>query len=86
MRACIASIASYMFFNRGECSSTALSNDLIIDDAHITQRLCNEDGHIARNKGQRTVRQIAVLDAPRLAAVLRAYFIGAPTLGRRKRR
>ncbi len=35
-------IASYMFFNRGECSSTSLSNDLILDDAHTTLLLRNE--------------------------------------------
>jgi hypothetical protein len=75
-----------MFFNRGECSSTALSNDLIVDDAHITLRLRNEKGHKARNKGQRSNRQIAVLDAPRLAAALAAYFTGAATLGHKKRR
>jgi hypothetical protein len=86
LRACIASVASYMFFNRGECSATALSNDLIGDDAHITLRLRNEKGHKARNKGQRSVRQIAVLDAPRPAAALAAYFTGTATLGHRKRR
>ena len=83
---CIASVASYMFFNRGECSSTALSNDLIVDNAHITVRLRNEKGHKARNKGHRSVRQIAVLVAPRRVAALAAYFTGAATLGHRKRR
>jgi hypothetical protein len=75
-----------MFFNRGECSATALSNDLIVDDSHITLRLRNEKGHKARNKGQRSVRQIAVLDAPRPAAALAAYFTGTAKLGHRKRR
>jgi hypothetical protein len=86
LRACIASIASYMLFNRGECNSIALSNDLIVDDAHITLRLRNEKGHNARNKGKRTVRQIAVFDAPIPVAALAAYFSGTATLGHRKRR
>jgi len=73
-----------MFFNRGECNSTALSNDLVVDDAQITMRLRNEERHKARNKGHRTVRQIAVLDAPRLAAALAAYFTGTATLGHKK--
>jgi hypothetical protein len=55
LSACIASIASYMIFNRGECCSTTLINDPVEDDAHITLRLRNEKGHKARNKGQRTV-------------------------------
>jgi hypothetical protein len=59
-----------MLFNRGECSSTTLANDLVVDDAHITLRLRNEKGHKAGNKGQRTFREIAVLDAPRLEAAL----------------
>ena len=86
LRARIASVASYMFFNRGECNSTALSSDLIVDDSHITPRLRNENGHKARNKGQRSVRQIVVLDAPRPGAAFAAYFTGAATLGHMKRR
>jgi hypothetical protein len=73
LRICIASIAFYMFSNRGECSSTALSSDLVVDDAHITMRLHNEKGPKARNKGRRTVRQIVVLDAPIPVAALAAY-------------
>ena len=86
MRAYIASVSSYMFFNRGECNSTALSNDMIVDDAHITLRLRNEKGHKARNKKQQTVRQIAVLDAPRFASALAAYFTETATLEHKKRR
>jgi len=75
-----------MFFNRGERSSTALFNDLIVDDAHITMRLRNEKGHKARNNGERLVRQIAVIDAPRSVAALPAYFTGTATLGHMRRR
>ena len=75
-----------MFFNRGQGNSTALSKNLIIDDAHITFRLLNEKGHKARNKGRRTVRQIAVLDAPRLAAALAAYFTETARFGSTQRR
>ena len=70
-----------MLFNRVECSSTALSSDMVVDNAHITVRLRNEKGHKARNKGRRTVRQITVLDASIPAAALAAYFIGTATLG-----
>ena len=83
VRACIASIASYMLFNRGEYISTTRSSDLIVDDAHITLRLRNEKEHKARNKGQRTVRQIAVLDAPRPAAAIAADLLGPRCLGTR---
>jgi hypothetical protein len=35
LRASAASIASYPFFNQGECSACALVEDLVIDDTHI---------------------------------------------------
>ena len=55
---------------------------MVVDDAHTTLRLPPK----ARNKEQRMVRQIAVLDAPKLVAALEAYFTGTATLGRMKRR
>ncbi len=86
MRACFASSASCMFFNRAKCRSNAISEDLLVDDARITLRLRNEKGQKARNKGQQSVRQIAVLDAPIIDAALAGYFTGTATLGRMKRR
>jgi hypothetical protein len=50
LRASVASIASYTLFNRGECSSGALSEDVVVDDAHITLLLRDENGKKERNK------------------------------------
>ncbi len=36
LRACIAIIASYIFFCRGECGACAMRQDLVIDATHIT--------------------------------------------------
>ena len=36
LRAAVASIISYLFFNRGECSACALSSDIVVDEMHIT--------------------------------------------------
>ena len=44
LRAAVASIASYLFFNRGECSAYTFSSDLIVDDTHITLLLRKEKG------------------------------------------
>ena len=44
LRATAASVASYMFFNRGECSACAMVEDLVIDDTHITLLLRHEKG------------------------------------------
>ena len=44
LRAAAASIASYLFFNRGECSACALVDDLVINDTHITLLLRHEKG------------------------------------------
>ncbi len=61
LRASVASIASCVFFNRGECNcSGVLSEDMVVNDTHITLLLRGEKGKKARNKGQRFVRQIAV--------------------------
>ena len=53
LRATAASVASYLFFNRGECSAGALVEDLVIDDIHITLLLRHEKGQKTLNEGQR---------------------------------
>ena len=55
LRACVAVITAYVFFNRGECGALVMSEDLYVDDTHITLLLSNEKG----KKGVRTktVRQ-----------------------------
>ena len=86
MRAYIASIVSYAFFNQGECNSAALAKGMVVDDSHITLRLPNEKTQKARNKGHRSVRRIAVRDVPGIIAALTGYFTGTVTLDQRKRR
>ncbi len=44
LRACIAPIASFVFFCRGECRACARNEDLVVDDTHITLRLNKEKG------------------------------------------
>ena len=51
LRAATTSIASYLFFNRGECSACALMADIAIDDTHITLQLRHEKGNKALNEG-----------------------------------
>ncbi len=70
MHASVASIASYVFFNREEYSSGVLSEDKVVNDTYITLLLRGEKEKNALNKGQRSVRQIAVRDLPRIVAGL----------------
>jgi len=42
LRACIATIASYVFFNREECGACARREDLVVNNTHITLRLNKE--------------------------------------------
>jgi hypothetical protein len=76
LRAAVATIASYVFFNRGECSACALAGDLVVGSTHITLLLRQEKGRKGLNAGYRNVRQIATYEAPRIAALLRAFFKG----------
>jgi hypothetical protein len=49
LRACLASIASYIFFCRGECNASTKRGDLVVDPTHITLRLGKEKGQHARH-------------------------------------
>ena len=42
LRAAVTTIASYVFFNRGECSACALTGDLMVNNTHITLLLRQE--------------------------------------------
>ena len=57
LRATATSVASYLFFNRGECSACALAEDLVIDDTHITLLLRYE-------KGQKTLNEVPTMAPP----------------------
>jgi hypothetical protein len=74
LRACLATIASYIFFCRGECGACAMKSDLIVNDTHITLRLRKEKGKNALKEGHKNTRQILVDDMPRVAAALRTFF------------
>ncbi len=81
MRASVASIGSYIFFNRGECSTLYITEDLVVTNDHITLRLREEKGNKALCAGMRNTRHIACSDMPRVGNQLRAYFAGISTMG-----
>ena len=81
MRASVASITSYIFFDRGECSTLCIAEDLVVTDDDITLRLREEKGHKAPHAGMRNTRQIACSDLSRVGNLLRAYFAGTNTMG-----
>ena len=81
MRASVASIVSYVFFNRGECSALCLTEDLVETTDHITLRLREEKGHKALRAGMQNTRQIGCSELPRVGHMLRAYFAGTNTVG-----
>jgi hypothetical protein len=86
LRAAVASIASYLFFNRGECSACALSSDLIVDDKHITLLLRKEKGRKNVHEGNMRVRQVPCDRVPRIAAMLATFLTRARSMGQRTRR
>jgi hypothetical protein len=86
LRAATTSIASYLFFNRGECSACALTGDIAIDDTHITLQLRHEKGNNALNEGHMNARQVPAAEVPRIAPMLAAFFTCACSMGKRTRR
>jgi hypothetical protein len=74
LRACIATIASYIFFCRGECGACAMREDIIINDTHITLRLRKGKGKNALKEGHKNTRQILIDDMPRATAAMQAFF------------
>ncbi len=63
LQASLASITSYIFFNRGECKALCLAEDLVVTDDYITLRLREEKGHKqgpphghAQHKADRLIR------------------------------
>ncbi len=45
LRASVATIAAYVFFNRGKCSACAHTGDLVVSNTRITVLLRKEKGH-----------------------------------------
>ena len=66
LRACVASIVSYVFFNRRECIALCPIEDLVVTSDHITLRLREEKGHKALRAGMRNTMQIGRSDLPRV--------------------
>ena len=81
LRASVASIASYIFLNLGECSALCLVEDLVVTTDNITLRLRGEKRKKDLRAGLRNTRRIACSDLPRVAHMLRAYFAGVSTMG-----
>lgn len=84
LRACVAVVAAYVFFNRGECGALVWTSDLYVDDDNITLLLRNEKGK--KNRRTKSVRQINARNLPRVAELLRAYCSGTAPRGRFQRR
>ena len=80
LRSAVATIASYVFFNHGECSACALKGNLVVGSTHIMLLLRQEKGRKGLNAGYNNVRQIATYEAPRIAALLRAFFKGQASM------
>ena len=90
LRAAVATITAYMFFNRGECGAFEQRGDIVVDDMFVTLLLREEKGKKALGAGLRIVRQIPCSEAPRFVALLRAFFAGQHSMearhGKRLRR
>ena len=84
LRACLASIASYIFFCRGECNASTKRGDLVVDSTHITLRLGKEKGQHARQDGRKNTRQILREDMPRVADALASFFDGVERMGKQR--
>jgi len=65
-----------MFFNRGECGACALRGDIVVDSNFVTLLLREENGKKALGAGLSNVRLIPCSEAPRLAALMLAFFAG----------
>ncbi len=81
LQASVASIASFIFFNRGECSALCLAEDLVVTTDYITLRLREEKGKKGLRAGLRNTRHTACSDLPRVGNMLRAYFVGVTIMG-----
>ena len=76
MRACIASIASYVFLCRGECGAYARSEDLVVNATRIILRLNKDKRQQLLRDGKKNTRQVLVNDMPRVARAMRDFFRG----------
>jgi hypothetical protein len=84
LRACIASIASYVSFCRGGCGACARREDLVVDATHITLRLNKEKRHQHLREGRRNTRQILVDDASRVVRAMTSFFNEIQRMGKKR--
>ncbi len=56
LRAAVATIIAFMFFNRGECGACALRGDIVVNEDFITLLLRQEKGMQALGVGRMNVR------------------------------
>jgi len=63
--AATTSIASYMFFNRGNCSACALMEDIATDDTNITRLLQHEKWNKTLNEGHMNAMQVPYNRGPK---------------------
>jgi hypothetical protein len=82
MRSCIATIASCVFFCRGECEACARREDMVVNTTHITLCLSKEKGHQYLGEGRKHMRQILAEDMPRVARAMKAFFKGTKRRGK----
>jgi len=76
LRACIATIASYIFFCKRECGACARRGDLVVNTTHITLRLSKEKGHQHLREGRKHTRHMLAEGMPRVARAMKAFFKG----------
>ncbi len=86
VRAVVASMVSYIFFNRGECRACALSSDLVVDKTHTTLLLRKEKGMKNLQEGYIRTRQVPCDKAPRIATLLAAFITRTLKMGQQKHR
>jgi hypothetical protein len=70
LRPAIATITTYMFFNRGECDACALHGDIVVDNSFVTLLLRQEKRKKTLGAGLLRFRHIPYNEAPRFAALL----------------
>ena len=86
LRAIVASMVSYIFFNRGECRACALASDLVVDKTHITLLLRKEKGLKNLQEGHMRTTQVPCDMAPRIAAMLATFITKTGKMGQRRHR
>ena len=73
-RACITTIASYIFVCRGKYGACAMREDLVINTTHITLRLRKEKGKNPLKEGHKNTKQILIDDMPRATTIMQVFF------------